>query len=160
MSSSQLINNAPQEQIVDIDLKVTAKRKFRINGDDNKIIELNTSDTLFVSRLQNAIPKLEKLLSEAQNKAQEQEDDESMDFINIIEAVDKEMREQVDYIFDSPISDVLADGSMLDVFDGKFRFEYIITELINLYDARYKDEFSKMQKEMEKHTAKYKKELV
>ena len=138
--------------IIDIDLSVTKKKQFRIDGDDNRIIELNTSDMTIIERLNEVYPKLESLSA----RTAELSDDDVEGGIKALKDVDKEMRELIDYTFDSPISSVCApDGSMYDLFNGEFRFEHIITVLLNLYEDNISKEFNSMEKRINKHTAKY-----
>ena len=42
------------DNIVDIDLSVTERKRFRIDGDNNRILYLNTSDMGMVTRLEEA----------------------------------------------------------------------------------------------------------
>lgn len=138
--------------IIDIDLSVTKKKQFRIDGDDNRIIELNTSDMTIIERLNEVYPKLESLSA----RTAELSDDDVEGGIKALKNIDKEMRELLDYTFDSPISSVCApDGSMYDLFNGEFRFEHIITVLLNLYEDNISKEFNNMEKRINKHTAKY-----
>ena len=46
------------EDIQDIDLSAIKKKRFRINGDSSKILELNTSDLSISSRLSAAYERL------------------------------------------------------------------------------------------------------
>ena len=138
--------------IIDIDLSITKKKQFRIDGDDNRIIELNTSDMTIIERLNEVYPKLESLSA----KTSELSSDDIEGGIKALKEVDNEMRELLDYVFDSPISSVCApDGSMYDLFNGEFRFEHIITVLLNLYEDNISKEFNNMEKRINKHTAKY-----
>lgn len=138
--------------IIDIDLSVTKKKQFRIDGDDNRIIELNTSDMTIIERLNETYPKLESLSVKVSDLSSEDVDAG----VKTLKEVDNEMRDLLDYVFDSPISSVCApDGSMYDLFNGEFRFEHIITVLLNLYEDNISKEFNSMEKRINKHTAKY-----
>lgn len=148
-----------ESKVIDLDLSKTEKRKIRINGDNNRILELNTSDLGIVSRLNQLYPKLNKLAEKYANavttegKSDEEVVDEAADFIKNI---DTDIRKIVDEIFDSNVSEVCApDGSMLDPFFGLYRFEYIIEQLSNLYSENIEREIKAMNKRMQKHTAKY-----
>ena len=44
-----------------IDLSVLRKKRFTLNGDVNRILELDTADLSIVQRLSEAYPELEKL---------------------------------------------------------------------------------------------------
>ena len=47
--------------IQDIDLSSLRKKRFRIDGDNNRIIELNTSDAGFLVRLNKLYPKMRSI---------------------------------------------------------------------------------------------------
>lgn len=41
-----------QDDIIDVEIKPIKRKRFRLNGDNNKIIELNTSDLNISVRLE------------------------------------------------------------------------------------------------------------
>lgn len=146
-------NTAPEikENIIDINLAGVQKTRFRINGDNNAIIELNTSDIGAVFRLEEAYPKLHDQLK---NIAELNPEDPG--FNEALKEADRAMREQIDYIFDSPVSEVCAkNGTMYDPFEGSFRFEHILNCLTKLYETTLNDEYKKMNARIQKHTSKY-----
>lgn len=140
--------------IIDIDLSVTRKKRFRIDGDDSRILELNTSDMNILLRLDEVEEKLNKL---ADSVTFDSNDDEhAEENVKKLLSTDKEMRELMDYLFDSNVSDICApSGSMYDPFNGKYRFEHIIETLFTLYEDNIAAEYKKMSKNVQKHTAKY-----
>lgn len=142
-----------KNNIVDIDLSVTKKKQFRIDKDDNRIIELNTSDLSILSRLQDSYPKLDALGVKAMTIS---ETDNSEETVAILKEVDNEMRNLMNFIFDSEISDICApEGTMFDMFNGDFRFEHILSVLIALYEDNIDKEYKLMTKKIKKHTSKY-----
>lgn len=142
-----------KNNVVDIDLSVTKKKQFRIDKDDNRIIELNTSDMSILSRLQESYPKLDEL----SNKAMTLSSDDTLEAtVEVLNDIDKEMRQILNFIFDSDIADVCApDGSMFDMFNGEFRFEHIVSVLVGLYEENIDKEYKLMAKNIRKHTDKY-----
>ena len=141
--------------IIDIDLSVTRKKRFRIDGDDNRVIELNTSDMTILNRLDEADRQLRELADKANFELADVED-ENRDIVKELLATDKQMREIIDYLFDAPVSDVCApDGSMYDPFNGKYRFEHIMEALFVQYENNIAEEIQKMRKNVQKHTSKY-----
>ena len=143
-----------------IDLSATRKKRFRINGNNDLVLELNTSDMNTIVRLKDEYPKLIKLANKVislKNKIDgETEEEELNRLADSIKSIDDEMRQVVDTIFDSSVSKVCAsDGSMYDLFNGKFRFEHIIETLANLYGQNMKDEFKAVKTRVSKHTKKY-----
>ena len=156
-----------KDGIIDLDLSVIQKKKFRFNKDDTRIIELNTSDMRILSRISEAYPKLQELQQRASKLMDGIDTDHLETEVDAVQAagtmserlnaVDKEMREYVDYIFDAPVSDATArDGSMYDPLEGDWRYNHIINFLMGLYEKNLQSEFNKMEKQLKKHTDKYK----
>ena len=146
------------DDIIDIEFKELQKKKFRLDRDNNRIIELNTSDLTIIKRLEDAYPRLMEFVTEAQSDISSQETDEDIAnaALTQLPIIDGKMRELIDYIFDSKISDKAApDGSMYDLFNGKFRFEYVIEKLLDLYDTNFTNEYDALRKNISKHTSKY-----
>lgn len=150
------------DDIQDLNLSAIKKKRFRINGDSNKILELNTSDLTITSRLSKSYERLTKYMDEVGkilSKLPDGEDEvaEVEDTINEqLKAIDDKMRKEIDFIFDAPVSKVCADGgSMYDPFEGMFRFEHIIDALSKLYETNLNSEFSKMKKRVSAKTSKY-----
>lgn len=151
--------------IQDINLSAIRKKRFRIDGDDNRIIELNTSDLTILARLKDAYPKLIGIADKAFKDLPQIDVDEDDDFLNSKETAelidslkeaDCEMRDLIDYIFDSKVSEVCApSGSMYDPINGQFRFEHIIETLAKLYETDVEKEMGAITDRVKKHTGKY-----
>lgn len=155
----------PQSNVIDINLGIIRKKRYRIDGDDNRILELNTSDLNILARLKETYPKLVDLANNAFKDLPEVDTSENYDFatdeatanvINTLKDADAKMRELVDYIFDAPVSDVCApSGSMYDPINSAFRFEHIIDTLAALYETNISSEMGNISKRVRKHTDKY-----
>lgn len=138
---------------MNIDLSATRKKSFTIDGDENRVIYLNTADVNIISRLKEVYGKLGSMSTEANNIATSDDIDET---IVKLKQLDTEMRSLIDYIFDSEVSDICApDGSMYDLFNGEFRFEHILSALLDLYETNIDKEFNAMKARVNKHTDKY-----
>lgn len=152
-----------KDEIVDIHILGSKKKRFRVDGDDNKIIELNTSDLGIVDRMAEAYPKLTELEDKARNIGNSSDEpreefnvEELKKFSEPLKEIDGGMRELVDFIFNSPVCEKCADnGTMYDVFEGQVRYEIIINSLMQLYDGNLEKEAKKIQKRVKTHTAKY-----
>ena len=149
-------------EIIDLDLSVTKKKKFRFDHDDTRIIELNTSDMGIIGRISEAYPKLTALQDKASKMMEGLHDDDAYleDDLKLIGArlseVDNEMRQIIDEIFNADVSAKAApDGSMYDPFDGTYRFEHIITLLMSQYEKNLQDEYAKIERQVKSHTEKY-----
>lgn len=151
------------DDIQDVDLSAIKKKRFRINGDNNKILELNTSDLQIVSRLSTAYEKLmedmEKVgtvLSTLPENEDELDDEKEKLMRKQLKEIDDTMKERIDYIFDAPVSAACSDGgSMYDPFEGMFRFEHIIEAILKLYERNLDSEFNKMRRRVSAKTSKY-----
>lgn len=149
LNSNEEIKNAPD--IIDINIGGAKKQRFRINGNNDAIIELDLSDLGIVDRLKSG---MEKLSEEMANIAALPNDDDNLS--EMLKQADQKMREYVDYIFDYPVSAVCAKyGTMYDPKDGKFRYESIIDGLTKLYADNINAEYNKISQRLAKHTEKY-----
>ena len=146
--------------IIDIDLSEIRKKRIRVDGDNNRIVEINISDMGVMDRLQNAYNQLLSLANEyhlaEEEETSEDEDTEIAKIIETLKDLDVKMRELVDYVFNANVSEMcVQDGTMADPVNGQFKFEYIIEKFLALYDKNFDMEFKKMSKSVSKHTNKY-----
>ena len=149
-----------EDDIQDIDLSVIKKQRFRINGDNSKILELNVSDMRIATRLKEAYPRLNALMDSISDKFSNISDVSDEDTLTqvgeAVDEIDKKMREEIDYIFDANVSEICgADGSMWDPIEGSFRYEHIIDNLSKLYENNLDKEFMEMKRRVETKTGKY-----
>ncbi len=158
------VANIPATDTIDgdIDLSETRKKRFRINGDNSKILEINVSDMNTMVRLKDDYPKLMELARKVVSMRDEQipEDEDTLSELNRVgdkfKEIDDEMRSLVDHIFNTNVSEICAsDGSMYDLFNGKFRFEHIIEKVGNLYGNNLSQEIKAVKARVQKHTDKY-----
>jgi hypothetical protein len=160
---SEALENTPDD-IIDIELEVVKKKRFRFNKDNSKILELNTSDLNVITRLTTAYDELVNLMEDVGKTLSELPDDTDTEsnmeqvqkISDILKQLDNQMREKVDYIFDAPVSSVLApEGSMYDPIDGNFRYEIILDKIASLYGDTLNKEFAKMKKRVASKTSQY-----
>lgn len=136
------------------------KKRFTIDGDENKVIELDTSDVGIVTRLSDSMEKI-KELEKKQEKLMElsaqENDTAALDFTTLFAEVEGDMRGIIDYVFDSPVTDtILGKSSVFSPVNGKYKFEQILDVLLDLYETDIKKETSKINTaHIKKHTAKY-----
>lgn len=152
-----------------ITFNVETREQFMIDGDENRVIELDIHDINLVNRLTDAIPKMQSLekrwnaLQEASNALDEtKEVEESLEDVNkfssTFKGIEAEMRTILDDTFDSPgMSDTILGGtSAFSPINGKFKYEQIIDVLVRLYEANIRKEAEKFNREKVKNkTAKY-----
>lgn len=143
--------------VVDISLSSIQKKKFRIDGDDSRILELDTSDLSILSRIREVYPKLQQLNSRAIKDWPQSNNDEDYDnTVELLKSIDTEMRGLIDYVFDTNASEICAPtGTMYDPIGGQFRFEHIIDTLSALYETNIESEVKQMSERIQKYTNKY-----
>ena len=145
--------------IVDINLNVTQKQQIRIDGDDNRIIELDTGDLTILNRLREVYPRLNELGMKG-FEINDADDDTLIDtvdnMLSALKEIDGEMRSIINYIFNANIADTcLPTGAMYNMRNGEFAFERILDVLFGLYSENIQAEFGKMSDRMKQHTNKY-----
>lgn len=144
-----------------INLGVNTKQKYSIDGDQNKVIELDPRDMTIIDRIDVASEKI--LEAEAGWKKLNDIDEKNMsdqDLERIKEQLhnaETQMREAIDYLFDSDVCEIiLGKTSCFSPVNGKFKYELIIDCLSSLYESTVGSEMKKINKrKIEKHTAKY-----
>jgi predicted transcriptional regulator len=157
------MSNTQNNNVIDISIDSIRRKRYRINGDDNKILELNPTDFNITVRMNEAYPKLtecESKITELSNSADAKDSSETLEgmskFADTLSSLNNEMCELIDYIFDSNVSEVCCDGgSMYDLINGFMRYEIIVDNLVKLYETNLSAEVKKVQRRVKKHTAKY-----
>ena len=148
------------DDIVDIDLSPIKKRKFRIDGDNSRLVELNPADISIITRIEEADKKFNKCVEDLDALVNTPSDteDEILELGRKFKEIDSRMRELLDYIFQSNVSEVCVpegSGSMYDPINGKFRYDHILDTLLTLYQDNIQSEFKKLNANVNKKTSKY-----
>lgn len=132
-----------EDKIIDISIGEIKKTKFRINGRDDCIIELNLSDMGIIDRLETGYTQLREFVQDA---TQLESDIDDKTLVKNLNAIDRKMRSVIDFIFDSNVSDACCKGgTMLDPKDGMYRFESILECLTSLYSNNLNAEYKRMK---------------
>ena len=140
-----------QADVVDIKIEMPTKSRFRINGDPNKILLLNISDMGVINRLESSWDALQREVKKVGDLNPEDED-----FTKKLKKIDDALRNQIDFIFDSNVSEVCAsEGTMYDPYKGQLRYEHILDTLLELYEKNINSEYKKLKTRLEKRTSKY-----
>ena len=140
-----------RNDVIDLSMPVSEKKRYRINGDNDKIIMLNVSDMTIISRMQKGLKELKDIATEISGTELEGEN-----LSEFIKECDTKMRDVLNVIFDYDVASACApSGTMVDVVDGQFMYEHIIQTLSALYENNLSDEYQKMQERLKKHTDKY-----
>lgn len=77
-------------------------KEYSINGDESKVIRINTTDFAIFDRLKKAMKQIDDIAKEYENVTPKTDDEANELFVS----VDKRVREQINYIFDSDVSTV------------------------------------------------------
>ena len=139
-----------------LDLSSLSKQKIKIkDGDEMRDLYLNLSDLNIITRYKEKLEDLKKLQKDAL-AATSNDDKDILKLADSLKDIDTKIRDIVDYIFDSNVSEICAPyGSMYDVVNGKCRFECIIESLSTLYENNIIEETKNMENRVKKHTEKY-----
>lgn len=125
------------------------KKKFTIDGDENKVIYLDPSDMGILPRIKQYGADAEVILG----KLKDVTEGELIDKMN---EVDKELREAVNTLFDYDVCSVcVPKGTLLDAINGQFKFEIIVDGLSKVYADTITAEMQAVTKKMSEHTKKY-----
>lgn len=149
---------------INISVRGSSRKRFAIDGDPDRVIELNTSDIGIVKRLSDTLPKLKAVEEKiAQVDSTGLTTDEGFDiektnvFTEDIETLHNEMKTLINEVFDENVVDkcLPRGGTLLDPVDGEMRYLVIIADLSNAYQDDLSDEMKKVAKKRESHTSKY-----
>lgn len=151
-----------------ITFDVKTREQFLVDGDESKVIELDINDVNLVNRLTDAIPKMQELdkrwtalnqeVSIDPDNAVEENLEEVNKFSSNFKAIESEIRDILDEVFDSAgMSDtILGTTSAFSPVNGKFKYEQIIDVLVRLYEKNIQKEAEKFNRaKVKKKTAKY-----
>ena len=128
----------------------THLKTFTLNNDPNKVIQINTADLGIIERLEKAQKKLEKLQKDAENKQNLITD--GLQY-SILGEIDKEMREQINYIFGSDVSTpAFGTAYCFSPCNGSPMFENFLNALIPEIEKDITAESKKVQANISKYT--------
>lgn len=134
-------------------------KTFSINGDESRVISVNLTDFGILNRFEEASKKIKAYIDNFDSSEIGNENEEDKE-LYLLKNSDRFVREQIDYIFNSPVSDIaFGKTNCLSLVQGEplyYRFfEVIIPEIRNAL----KDEKRKQNEKTQKYqnAAKYKK---
>ena len=154
-------------EIKNINLNLNTKQRFTVDGDANKVIELDTHDINVAKRLSESINMMDELRDKwnelTEKSAQVVEGKEitletNDELTQLLDELETKMRGIVDFIFDSEgLCDIiLGNSSIFTPVNGKTKYEQIIDGITGLYEDSIKAETEKLNKrKIANKTAKY-----
>jgi len=141
------------------------KKRFTINNDPNRVIEFQPSDINLYSRLVDAQKNITKIANDMPDdlkKGIDENDDEVLErFAKLLSDLDKKVKEQIDFLFGSNVSDIVFESaSSLSVVNGKFFVERFLEAVTPILDREITEVTQQSEKRINKHIGKYSKPQV
>lgn len=144
-----------------INLNLSTKKKFTIDGDPNRVIELDISDINIINRATTAFKNIENLKNDWEKlPTLEELDSDNVDteilhntvdkideFSDEFSAIENQLKNEIDFMFDSPISNtIFGTSSPFSIVNDKFKFEHTIDVLMSLYEEQLQGDLKKLNK--------------
>lgn len=127
--------------------------RLAINGNESRVITINPTDFGILTRFEEAEPKIEKIIEDAQNK----ETGDKKDGVKLLAELDKKLKEMVDFIVGSPVSDIVfGNTNCISLAGGSYIFMNFLEAYISYLEPKIKGEFEKSKAKIEKYTRQVK----
>lgn len=129
------------------------REAITINGDPNRTIYVQASDFNIKVRARQAQKNIGDLLEKL--NAQNPETDEA--FVDVLEEVDTKIREQINFIFNSDVSQTVfgACSPLMSLKSGKSYVEAFLDAILPELERIAKKAAEASEKRIAKHTRKY-----
>lgn len=146
-------------------LGLPKKKEYAIDGDETRVIALDTSDVGIIARWHTfqawanaANARVNELVKVDALETDEAKDEAVNAFTAEFAALDAEMREHINLLFDADVcTAIVGNGSVLRPVNGVALWEQIVDAIVPLYEKDILKEVEKSRARMEKHTKKYSK---
>lgn len=126
-------------------------KEYQIGDDENAVIRINTADVGILARLNEAVKNIEQIQKKYENA-------ENTDAIQLITECDKDIREQINYIFGSDVCTVaFGEINCLSLAGGKPIFENFLEVLIPVMQADFESAQKISDEKVGKYTSQVKK---
>jgi hypothetical protein len=130
-------------------------KEFTINNDSNRVIRFNPADFSIIERIKTAYDEIDKVTQideDIELKADGTPIEELGKAAEIVTGINNKIREMIDYIFNSPVSDkVFGKQSPLSIVKGRPLWQGFLECL----EPVLKSEIKKAQEESRKRISKY-----
>lgn len=129
-------------------------KEYSINGDESRVIRINTTDFAIFDRIKKAMKQIDKIAKEYENVTPKNDDEANDLFVS----ADKKVREQINYIFDSDVSTVAFGNTncFSIVFSNKQPLFY---NFLNAIIPTIRSDIEKVMSKSNKNVAKYTSQL-
>ena len=125
-------------------------KEYYINGDENKILRVNTSDFNLIERFEKSEAVLRKIADKFETIA----DDATSETLS---QLDKDVKNQIDYIFGNNASDVIfGNVSCISLAGGQPIFINFLDVILPVIEKDIVEEQKKSEQKIRKYTSKVK----
>ena len=129
------------------------REAIMINGDSERVIYIHATDFNIKVRAQKAKTEINKMLTELDNA--KPENDEA--FADILEDIDKKVREQINFIFNSDVSQPVfgACSPLMSLKNGMSYIEAFLEAILPELEKIAEKAAKASEKRINKHAGKY-----
>lgn len=125
-------------------------KEYSINGDESRILRINTSDMNFITRMNKAEKELQKIADKCNSATAE-------NAIETLSYLDNEVRKQINYVFDGDVSDIIfGNTNCISISGGKPIFENFLEAVLPIIKEDISTEQKKIERKVSKYTSKVK----
>jgi hypothetical protein len=132
-------------------------KEFSINGDTSKVIRFNPSDMSIIERIKTAYEEITKattLDKDIELKADGTPIEELGKAADIVKGINDTIKNQIDYIFNSPISDMaFGKQSPLSMVGGQPLYAGFLNAIIPIVEKEVKAQQKASQARINKYTS-------
>lgn len=125
------------------------------HGTELGILEFYPTDVNLPYRLKEGWKNIEKLLNEAGERCSAIKDDNAETFAVELKELDEQVKTQMDYIFDTNISEVFGNTNFLTPTKSGFLIENIMNGIIPFIEKEIKAAQASTAKHVNKYTQRY-----
>ena len=134
-------------------------KEYSINNDPNRVIRFNPADFGIIERINKAYEEIDKATIDTDIELKA--NGEPMKLIGqaaeVVKAMNDTIRKQIDYIFNSPVSDIVfGNQSPLGMVKGVPLYERFLSTLIPVIQKEVEAEMLASRKRVSKYTDKVK----
>lgn len=127
-------------------------KEYAINGDENCVIRFIPSDFGILERMEKSVPVIEGI---HQKYAESKDSPDSMS--DIMSSCDKEIREQINYIFGNDVcAAAFGTTNCLSPAGGNLLYQNFLDALFPILEKDISAEKVKMEKNIKKYTSQVK----
>ncbi|MBO5179273.1 MAG: hypothetical protein J6B87_02880 [Clostridia bacterium] len=120
-------------------------RELVINGDENRIIRFNPCDYELLKRADGIYNRLDEKFKEIEEK--------ELDTVEKLSQKDKVVREEIDYLLDSKVSDIVfGRTNCLSISNGEYIFSNFLAALMKYIENSMKEEEARSNEIIKQYT--------